>query len=134
MNKNPKSTFKELIRAADTDAANHAARMRKYNEAQQQAAAASGSGGNSSREVTSWRERIERRKKWDAKSEALKKEAATIVRLIDTPIEGTPEEISRERLARWQRAVELYVHCPEESGVDLLKLMEKLIEGCDEVS
>ena len=134
MNKNPKSTFKELIRAADTDAANHAARMRKYNEAQQQAAAASGSGGNSSREVTSWRERIERRKKWDAKSEALKKEAATIVRLIDTPIEGTPEEISRERLARWQRAVELYVHCPEESGVDLLKLMEKLIEGCDGVS
>lgn len=137
MNKNPKSTFKELIRAADTDAANHAARMRKYNEAQQQAAAASASGsggGNSSREVTSWRERIERRKKWDAKSEALKKEAATIVRLIDTPIEGTPEEISRERLARWQRAVELYVHCPEESGVDLLKLMEKLIEGCDGVS
>ena len=135
MNKNPKSTFKELIRAADTDAANHAARMRKYNEAQQAAAAASGSGGgNSSREVTSWRERIERRKKWDAKSEALKKEAATIVRLIDTPIEGTPEEISRERLARWQRAVELYVHCPEESGVDLLKLMEKLIEGCDGVS
>lgn len=136
MNKNPKSTFKELIRAADTDAANHAARMRKYNEAQQQAAAAaSGSnGGNSSREVTSWRERVERRKKWDAKSEALKKEAATIVRLIDTPIEGTPEEISRERLARWQRAVELYVHCPEESGVDLLKLMEKLIEGCDGVS
>lgn len=139
MNKNPKSTFKELIRAADTDAANHAARMRKYNEAQQQAAAASGGSGgssssSSSREVTSWRERIERRKKWDAKSEALKKEAATIVRLIDTPIEGTPEEISRERLARWQRAVELYVHCPEESGVDLLKLMEKLIEGCDGVS
>ena len=134
MNKNPKSTFKELIRAADTDAANHAARMRKYNEAQQQAAAASGSGGNSSREVTSWRERVERRKKWDVKSEALKKEAATIVRLMNTPIEGTQEEISRERLARWHRAVELYVHCPEESGVDLLKLMEKLIEGCDGVS
>ena len=137
--KNPKSTFKEMIRAADADAANHAARMRKYNESQASAAAAGGGGGGNTgggagREASSWRERIERRKKWDAKASALQKEAATIVRLIDTPIEGTQAEVAKERLARWQRALELYVHCPDESGVDLLKLLEKLIEGCGEVS
>ena len=132
--KNPKSTFKEMIRAADADAANHAARMRKYQAA---AAAVGGDGGNTGgagREASSWRERIERRKKWDAKASALQKEAATIVRLIDTPIEGTQAEVAKERLARWQRALELYVYCPDESGVDLLKLLEKLIEGCGEVS
>ncbi len=55
--------------------------------------------------------------------------------MIDTPIEGTHAEVASERLARWQRAAELYVYCPEESGVDftLLKLLEKLIEGCGEV-
>ena len=86
------------------------------------------------REISTWRDRIDRRKKWDAKSEALQKEVATIVRLIDTPIEGTHAEVASERLARWQRAVELYVYCPEESGgVDFWKLLEKLIEGCGEV-
>ena len=134
--RNQKATFKEMIRAADADAANHAAR-RKYNESQASAAAAGGgNAGEVGREVSSWRERIERRKKWDAKASALQKEAATIVRLIDTPIEGTQAEVAQERLARWHRALELYVHCPDESssGVDLLKLLEKLIEGCGEVS
>ena len=90
-------------------------------------------GGGAMRELSSWRDRIERRKKWDAKSEALKKESSTIVRLIDTPIEGTHAEVASERLARWQRALELYVYCPEERGVDFMKLLEKLIEGCGEV-
>ena len=94
---------------------------------------AAGGGGGAMRELSSWRDRIERRKKWDAKSEALKKESSTIVRLIDTPIEGTHAEVASERLARWQRALELYVYCPEESGVDFMKLLEKLIEGCGEV-
>jgi len=130
-----KATFKEMLRAADADAANHAARVRKFNE--KEAAARGGGGGSggsggSGREASSWRDRVERRKKWDAKSDALKKEAAAIVRLIDTPIEGTQAEVAKERLARWQRALELYVHCPEESGVNLLKLLEKLIEGCGE--
>ena len=90
-------------------------------------------GGGAMRELSSWRDRIERRKKWDAKSEALKKESSTIVRLIDTPIEGTHAEVASERLARWQRALELYVFCPEERGVDFMKLLEKLIEACGEV-
>ena len=92
-----------------------------------------GGGGGAMRELSSWRDRIERCKKWDAKSEALKKESSTIVRLIDTPIEGTHAEVASERLARWQRALELYVFCPEERGVDFMKLLEKLIEACGEV-
>eukprot|EP00579_Thalassiosira_antarctica_P010408 CAMPEP_0201923060 /NCGR_PEP_ID=MMETSP0903-20130614/10915_1 /ASSEMBLY_ACC=CAM_ASM_000552 /TAXON_ID=420261 /ORGANISM="Thalassiosira antarctica, Strain CCMP982" /LENGTH=1141 /DNA_ID=CAMNT_0048460305 /DNA_START=90 /DNA_END=3515 /DNA_ORIENTATION=+ len=123
-----KATFKEMLRAAGADAANHAVRMRKFNESE----ASGGGGGSGSRETSTWIERVERRKKWDAKSDALKKEAAAIVRLIDTPTEGTQAEVAKERLARWQRALELYVHCPEESGVNLLKLLEKLIEGCGE--
>ena len=142
LNKN-KATFKDMLRAADADAANHADRVRKFNEAcrvqklNESKAAAASAGGDASGTVketsSSWRERIERRKKWDAKSDALKKEAAAIVRLIDTPIEGTQAEVAKERLARWQRALELYVHCPEEIGVNLLKLLGKLIEGCGEV-
>ena len=121
------ATFQEMIRAAEADAANHAARVRDYKEV----APAKAGGGASA--PTPWRERLERRKRWDAKSDALKKEATTIVRLIDTPIEGTQVEVANERQARWQRALELYVYCPEaDTGVDLLKLMDKLIEGCGE--
>ena len=122
------ATFKEMIHAAEADAANHAARVRDYKEV---APAKAGGGGASA--LIPWRERLERRKRWDAKSDALKKEATTIVRLIDTPIEGTQVEVANERQARWQRALELYVYCPEaDTGVDLLKLMDKLIEGCGE--
>jgi len=123
LNKN-KASFKDMLRAADADVANHAARMRKLNES------AEGSAGKDA--SSSWREREERRKKWDAKADALKKEAPTILRLADTPIEGTQAEVTKERMARWQRALELYVYCPEEKGVDWLKLLEKLMEGCGE--
>lgn len=122
---NKKATFKQMIRAADADVAEHAARVRKVQELTD---AQSGV----SEEASTWRERVERRKRWDIKSDALKKEATTIIRLMDTPIEGTHAEVAKERMARWQRALELYVHCPEEAGVDLLKLLEKLIEDCGE--
>jgi len=139
-----KATFREMIRAAEADAANHAERVRSFNESRSASAATGGGGGGGGRgggggggggrESSSWKERLERRKKWDAKSESLKKEVATIVSNLNTPIEGTQAEVASERLARWQRALELYVYCPEETGVDLLKLLEKLIEGCGEVS
>jgi hypothetical protein len=66
----------------------------------------------------------------------LKKEAGAILRQFDKPLHEkgeTAAEVAKERMARWQRALELYVYCPEEGGVDLLKLLEKLIEGCGEV-
>eukprot|EP00804_Cyclotella_cryptica_P030059 CCRYP_016967-RA/>CCRYP_016967-RA protein AED:0.05 eAED:0.05 QI:63/1/1/1/1/1/6/2268/1120 len=129
-----KATFKDMIRAADEDAASHAARMRRANESLVNASGKNGSSGNDG--VSNYNERIERRKKWDAKSESLKKDAAAILRQFDKPFTGdkgeTQSEAAKERLARWQRALELYVFCPEESGIDLLRLMEKLIEGCSE--
>ena len=111
------ATFAQMLRAADADVAQHAARTRK-------AAAVARS---------SWRERAERRKRWDARADALRREAAAIVRGIDAPVEGTAAEVAKERLVRWQRALELYCFCPEEEGMTLLKLLEKLIEGCGEV-
>ncbi|KAL7545970.1 hypothetical protein ACHAWF_009321 [Thalassiosira exigua] len=126
-----RATFKEMLRAADADAANHAARVRRFHESGGGGGGAGGGGGKPP-PASSWRERVDRQKKWDARAEALRREAGTIVRLVDTPAEGTQAEVAKERLARWQRALELYVHCPEEGGVDLLKLLEKLIEGCGE--
>ena len=122
-----KASFKDMIRAANADAANHAATMRKLNEP-----ATSANTAGTKDTASSWREREDRRRKWDVKADALKKEASTILRLADTPIEGTQAEVTQERMARWQRALELYVYCPEEKGVDWLKLLEKLMEGCGE--
>jgi hypothetical protein len=131
------ATFKEMIRAAEADAAIHAARLRGFDEVRSAAPTSGGGGGGrggGGRETSSWRERLERRKRWDAKSEALKKEVAAIVGNLTTRIEGTQAEVASVRLTRWQRALELYVYCPEETGVDLMRLLEKLIEGCGEVS
>jgi hypothetical protein len=121
INKN-KATFKDMMRAADADAAAHAARMRQANEG------ASKNGDYAAR--------VERAKRWDEKAMQLKKEAGAILRQFDKPLHEkgeTAAEVAKERMARWQRALELYVYCPEEGGVDLLKLLEKLIEGCGEV-
>jgi hypothetical protein len=130
-----KATFREMIRAADEDAASHAARMRQSNESLVHSNNKSSGSGNAG--VSNYNERIERRKKWDAKSESLKKDAAAILRQFDKPFTSdkgeTQSEAAKERLTRWQKALELYVYCPEESGIDLLRLTEKLIEGCSEV-
>lgn len=118
-----KATFKDMIRAADADAIAHAARMRET-EAM----------GNKNDD---YKERMERRNKWDAKSESFRKESAAILRQFDKPLTSdkgeTQSEVAKERFARWQKALELYVYCPEDSGVDLLRLWQKLIEGCSEV-
>ena len=45
----------------------------------------------------------------------------------------TPEEKNQVKLARWQRALELYVYCPTDMDMDLLGLLEKLLEGTSEV-
>ncbi|EJK53895.1 hypothetical protein THAOC_26577, partial [Thalassiosira oceanica] len=60
---NKKATFKQMIRAADADVAEHAARVRKVQELTD---AQSGV----SEEASTWRERVERRKRWDIKSDA----------------------------------------------------------------
>lgn len=125
INKN-KASFKDMMRAADADAVAHAARMRQVADL-----------GNKSSQ-SEYNARVERAKGWDEKAEQLKKDSGAILRAFDKPLHDkggeTAAEVAKERMARWQRALELYVYCPEESGVDLLKLLEKLIEGCSEVS
>ena len=121
VNKN-KASFKEMMRAADADAAAHATRMREVSK------------NFSTGEYSA---RMERAKKWDEKSAQLKIEAGAILRAFDKPLHEkgeTAAEVAKERLSRWQNALELYVYCPDEGGVDLLRLLEKLIEGCGEVS
>ncbi|KAK1744828.1 exocyst complex component 5 [Skeletonema marinoi] len=125
LNKN-KAAFKDMIRAADADVANHAARMRKLNESE---------GGGAGKDASSWREREERRRKWDAKADALKKEAPTILRLADTPIEGTQAEVTKERMARWQRALELYVTVQKKRGMrggreEMLEALSQASQVC----
>lgn len=66
--------------------------------------------------------------------ELLTKEARTILRELDEDKKNlTPEERTQVKLARWQRALELYVYCPSEMSLDLLGLLEKLLDGTNEV-
>ena len=125
LNKN-RATFKDMIRAADADAKAHASQMREMNESH-----------NHDYSSNDYAARMERAKLWDDKAAQLKREAGAILRAFDKPLNDkggeTAAEVAKERLTRWQRALELYVCCPEEDGIDLLKLLEKLIEGCGEV-
>lgn len=45
----------------------------------------------------------------------------------------TSTERIQVKLARWQRALELYVYCPTKINLDLLGLLEKLMDGTHEV-
>jgi hypothetical protein len=66
--------------------------------------------------------------------ELLTKEARTILRELDEDKKNlTPDERTQVKLARWQRALELYVYCPSEMSLDLLGLLEKLLDGTSEV-
>eukprot|EP00592_Proboscia_alata_P019355 CAMPEP_0194405686 /NCGR_PEP_ID=MMETSP0176-20130528/4018_1 /TAXON_ID=216777 /ORGANISM="Proboscia alata, Strain PI-D3" /LENGTH=1326 /DNA_ID=CAMNT_0039204573 /DNA_START=58 /DNA_END=4038 /DNA_ORIENTATION=+ len=79
----------------------------------------------------------------------LRSDAESIVRLLDEPpsrANMTQGEVTRERLERWQRALELYVLVPPQNlsqeeknikegsssktTIDLLSLLDKLCEGC----
>ena len=43
---------------------------------------------------------------------------------METPVSTEKgETYAKKRMTRWQRELELYMNCPEESGVDLLKLL-----------
>ena len=66
--------------------------------------------------------------------EKLSQEARTILRELDEDKKNlTPAERTQVKLARWQRALELYVYCPSEMSLDLLGLLEKLLDGTSEV-
>uniref|UniRef100_A0A7S4QI50 Exocyst complex component Sec10 n=1 Tax=Ditylum brightwellii TaxID=49249 RepID=A0A7S4QI50_9STRA len=128
---NPQTgTLKQLLSAADADVLLHSARiravllndpslLRTYNPENDE----------------TYLNRRNRSITRDVEVRALREEARNIMRDIDlgpTSQHMTAYEISREKLDRWQRALELYVHCPDDSDIDLLGLLEKLCEGCSE--
>ena len=79
--------------------------------------------------------RQERKKERIAMVESLAKEAKTILKDLDEEkLNLTQAERTQVKLARWQRALELYVYCPSEMSLDLLGLLEKLLDRTTEVS
>lgn len=79
--------------------------------------------------------RQERKKERIAVVENLSKQAQTILKELDEEKKNlTPAERTQVKLARWQRALELYVYCPSQMSLDLLGLLEKLLNGTSEVS
>ena len=54
--------------------------------------------------------------------------------LLNPPTGLTPEEAAQVQLARWQRALELFVYSPKEQDkLGMLELLEQLSEGVAEV-
>ena len=79
--------------------------------------------------------RQDRKKERIAVIENLSKQANIILKELDEEKKNlTPAERTQVKLARWQRALELYVYCPSEMSLDLLGLLEKLLNGTSEVS
>jgi len=65
---------------------------------------------------------------------SLQENAATILEELDEVKKGlTNEERIQVKLARWQRALDLYVYSPAHLKMDQLGLLEKLLEGLSEV-
>lgn len=63
----------------------------------------------------------------------LHKNAPTILKELEEEKKGlTTEERIQVKLARWQRALDLYVYSPAHMQTDMLGLLEKLIEGLSE--
>mmetsp|Transcript_51844 Transcript_51844/g.155588 ORF Transcript_51844/g.155588 Transcript_51844/m.155588 type:complete len:1193 (-) Transcript_51844:49-3627(-) len=137
-----KATLSELLEAADGDVLLHSARIRAVllNDA---------SVVETYRPETDemYRDRMSRRAARDREKDALNESAREIMAALDagqSKDHMTQSEVLAERLERWQRALELYVHAPEGGGeeeakvrgtmpkVDLLGLLEKLCEGCSE--
>jgi len=66
--------------------------------------------------------------------ESLTNEANMILQELDEKDKKdlTHDERLQVKLARWQRALELYVYCPSSLSMDLLGLLEKLLDGTTE--
>ena len=90
-----------------------------------------------------WEARQARLKERKVMLKKLDKERGKILKeLLEPSVKGlTAEEMTQVQLARWQRALELYVYAPpstDEEGkkkdLEFMGLLEKLLEGVAEVS
>ena len=83
-----------------------------------------------------YQERVARREARLAYLNKLQRDATLILRELedDKKVLLTQGERVQVKLARWQRALELFVYSPRQMNLDLLGLLEKLLEGTSEVS
>lgn len=80
------------------------------------------------------KERLARKKERLLRLKALQEDAPKILEELDEVKKGlTNEERIQVKLARWQRALDLYVFSPAHLKMDMLGLLEKLLEGLSEV-
>lgn len=79
------------------------------------------------------KERLLRKEKRLERLANLQKDAPTILQELEEEKKGlTTEERIQVKLARWQRALDLYVYSPAHIQMDMLGLLEKLLEGLSE--
>ena len=80
-------------------------------------------------------ERLARKEARKNQFQKLQQDAKTILHELedDKKTVLTQTERIQVKLARWQRALELYVYCPTKMDLDLLGLLEKLMDGTSEV-
>jgi len=81
-----------------------------------------------------YQERVARREARLAYLNKLQRDATLILRELedDKKVLLTQGERVQVKLARWQRALELFVYSPRQMNLDLLGLLEKLLEGTSE--
>jgi hypothetical protein len=84
---------------------------------------------------TQWLAREQRLNERELMLSKLDTERAIILKELQTPPSGlTAQEAAQVQLARWQRALELYVYAPQEDdNLAMLELLEHLSEGIAEV-
>ena len=82
-----------------------------------------------------YQERLQRKESRLVTYTSLQKDAKLILLELEDDKKAllTQAERIQVKLARWQRALELYVYCPKQVHLDLLGLLEKLLEGTSEV-
>lgn len=83
-----------------------------------------------------WLARQQRLNERELMLSKLDTERPVILKELVTPPAGlTPEEAAQVQIARWQRALELYVYSPQDHDkLGMLELLEQLSEGVAEVS
>lgn len=82
-----------------------------------------------------YQDRLQRKESRLVTYTSLQKDATLILHELEDDKKAllTQAERIQVKLARWQRALELYVYCPKQVHLDLLGLLEKLLEGTSEV-
>lgn len=129
--KNQLSDLKALLSAADDDIRLHRARLQAAKETDLKLLRSYQLEAD-----TIWMARQQRLSERGLMLSKLDTERPIILKELVTPPTGlTAQEAAQVQLARWQRALELYVYSPQNNDeIGMLELLERLSEGVAEVS